>query len=251
MDSWPYPRLVAHRGGGTLAPENTLEAFDAGLRYGYRAAELDAVLAADDVPVLMHDPGLERTTDGSGCVAARTAAELARLDAGSWFGPQFAHARVPTLWQTLRHCRERGIWLNIEIKPVAGADERTGRIVARIVADFCDGAGGAGWAAPLLSSFSAAALVAARAAAPELRRGLLVGPIAPDTGERARGLGCYSVHCDHRSLDAEQVRRIKDLGYGVLCYTVNDPGRARELLAWGVDAICTDRIDRLDPAEYG
>ena len=58
---WPYPRVLAHRGGGTLAPENTIAAIKVGLEHGFRAVEFDAMLAADDVPVLMHDPTLERT----------------------------------------------------------------------------------------------------------------------------------------------------------------------------------------------
>ncbi|HXY21066.1 MAG TPA: glycerophosphodiester phosphodiesterase family protein, partial [Burkholderiaceae bacterium] len=128
MDRWPYPRLLAHRGGGTLAPENTLVACDVGFRYGYRAVEVDAVLCADEVPVLLHDASLERTTNGRGSIDSKTAAELALLDAGSWFHPDFAHARIPTLEQALRHCLERGIWLNVEIKPVPGKEVRTGQV---------------------------------------------------------------------------------------------------------------------------
>jgi glycerophosphoryl diester phosphodiesterase len=161
--------MLAHRGGGTLAPENTLVALDVGFAHGYRAAEFDAVLSADEVPVLLHDASLERTTDGAGSVASKTAAELARLDAGSWFDARFADARLPTLLQALQHCWALGIWLNVEIKPVPGREERTGTVVAQTVAAFCaekrkSDPAPSKWFSPLLSSFAPEALEAARRA---------------------------------------------------------------------------------------
>jgi len=239
---WPYPRVLAHRGGGSLAPENTLAAFELGLRHGYRAAELDAVLSADAVPVLLHDATLDRTTSGHGPVDRLTAAELGRLDAGSWFDRGFAHARIPTLEQTLDYCAARGMWLNVEIKPLPGQEARTGRIVAEVVARH-----GGGALAPLLSSFSVAALAAARDAAPQLARGLLVTSVPADWHRKMEALGCVSLHCDHRRLTRARAQAVTARGYGLLCYTVNEPARAATLRAWGVDAICTDRLDLLAP----
>ena len=83
---WPYPRTVAHRGGGTLAPENTLAALRCGLAHGYRAVEFDVMLAKDGVPVVVHDVELGRTVAGSGAIPDYTAAQLAAMDAGGWFG---------------------------------------------------------------------------------------------------------------------------------------------------------------------
>ena len=253
---WPYPRYLAHRGGGSLAPENTLAAFDAGLRHGYRAAEIDAVLSADGVAVLLHDENLDRTSNGRGSVARHSAAELALLDAGSWFGPEFAGEALPTLQQALSHCARHGIWLNVEIKPVSGHEAQTGQVVARTVADFTHPApvqSGPGQTvsaltrtpaqAPLLSSFSRTALAAARLAAPQLPRALLCTALPPDWEAALADLACVALHCDHRRLDAAQAARVRAAGYGLLCYTVNDPQRAAQLRAWGVDAICTDRID--------
>jgi glycerophosphoryl diester phosphodiesterase len=253
--TWPYPRFVAHRGAGVLAPENTLLALETGWQHGYRAAEVDAALTADAVPVLLHDATLDRTTSGSGSLAAIEAAALAQLDAGSWLDARFSAARVPTLQAALQCCRERGIWLNVEIKPVPRFEERTGAVVARTVADFCTPPGGAAGAGetsgiqwPVLSSFSRVALAAARDAAPQLRRGMLFSRIPADWHEVLVSLDAFSLHCDHRHLDARLARAVTDAGYGLLCYTVNDPERARRLLDWGVDAICTDRIDLIPPA---
>jgi glycerophosphoryl diester phosphodiesterase len=74
---WPYPRLVAHRGGGVMAPENTLAGFRAGVGYGYRAAECDVKLSADNVCFLLHDDTVDRTTNGQGLAAGLSMAQLA------------------------------------------------------------------------------------------------------------------------------------------------------------------------------
>jgi glycerophosphoryl diester phosphodiesterase len=252
--SWNHPRSLAHRGGGTLAPENTLAALDAGHGRGYRAAEIDAVLTADEVPVLLHDETLERTTDGKGSIGDTTLAQLARLDAGRWFGPKFAGTRVPTLEQALERCWALGVWLNIEIKPVRGRERRTGALVAQTVARFCaskrlEDPSKCAWFSPLLSSFSPESLQAARDAAGELPRGLLFGRVPAGWEKSWRALDAVSVHCDHRFLTRPKAQAVRRRGAALLCYTVDDPRRERELREWGVDAICTDRIDRIAPMD--
>ena len=131
MRTWPYPAIVAHRGGGMLAPENTLEAIDVGARHGHRMIEFDAKLSADDVVFLLHDDTVERTSNGRGAAQAMTYAELSALDAGSWFGAAFANARMPTLAQVRERCAKHGLAANIEIKPSQGRDVETGVLVAR------------------------------------------------------------------------------------------------------------------------
>ena len=81
---WPYPRLVAHRGAGRIAPENTLTAMRVGHAHGYRMIECDVKLSADGVAFLLHDATLERTTNGRGRADARGWRELAQIDAGGW-----------------------------------------------------------------------------------------------------------------------------------------------------------------------
>ena len=92
---WPGPRVLAHRGGGSLAPENTLAALRAGQALGARGVEFDVMLSRDGVPLLMHDAELGRAVAGSGRVAELPASALLALDAGSGFGPAFAGERVP------------------------------------------------------------------------------------------------------------------------------------------------------------
>ena len=240
---WPYPRTLAHRGGGTLAPENTLAALRCGLAYGYRAVEFDVMLASDGVPVVVHDPELGRTVAGSGHVSDYTAAQLGAMEAGAWFGPQFAGEGVPTFDAVVAYCKAQRIWMNVEIKPAPGVDVATGAAVARATRDYFAKEIAAGELLPLLSSFSIVALEAARQAAPELARGWLVEAIPSDWAQKSKELGVAAIHCDHQQLMPELAREVKEAGYGLFCYTVNTPERASELLGWGVDGFCTDRID--------
>jgi glycerophosphoryl diester phosphodiesterase len=252
---WPYPRVLAHRGGGALAPENTLAAIRTGLAHGYRAVEFDAMLSADETPVLMHDATLTRTARLEGKVAEWPAARLRQLDVGSWHSAQFAGEPVPTLADVLAFCRGHGIWPNVEIKPTPGRDGPTGAAVAyetaRVYADVLvpgnDPAVEVDPRLPLLSSFSREALLAAREAVPELPRGWLVDQVPRPWHVEVETLGCVSLNTNQEYLTPEVARSVKATGVWLFCYTVNEPERARELLGWGVDAFCTDRIDLIGP----
>lgn len=249
ISRWPYPRIVAHRGGGSLAPENTLAAIDTGAALGLKMIEFDAKLSSDDVVFLLHDDTLERTSNGRGAAARKPYAEIAALDAGSWYDGRFRGEPMPTLAQVYERCVRHGLAANIEIKPCPGRETKTGQVVAQEAARlWTNGTNGTNANAPasplpLLSSFSFEALAAARDAQPELPRGLLFGAVPSDWRARTDALACVSLHADHRKLDAGLVGEIKAAGLFILAYTVNDPERARTLAHWGVDAICTDRID--------
>jgi glycerophosphoryl diester phosphodiesterase len=246
---WRYPKVLAHRGGGTLAPENTLAGLRRGMQAGFRAIEYDVMLARDGVPVVMHDPFLGRTVAGSGHVHDYDALELAGMDAGGWFGRAFEGEPVPLFVEFAQFCQAHGVWMNIELKPAPGFETETGAVVARIAAAmFADEiAAGRPERAPLLSSFSQPALKAAREAAPQLPRACLMSELPPDWERRAREVDAVAIHANHRHLTPRQALEVKAAGFGLFCYTVNEPARARELLAWGVDAFCTDRIDLIGP----
>jgi len=241
---WPYPRLVAHRGAGALAPENTLAALRVGHAHGYRMVEFDVKLAGDNVAFLLHDPTLERTTNGRGRADAFPWRELSRLDAGGWHSAKYAGEPLPTLASIADWARAHGVACNIEIKPMPGRERETGTAVAIEAASLWRDAE----VPPLLSSFSEIALEAARAAVPGLPRALLVDVLPPDWNERLARLECVALDVDHEVLDADVVKRVRAAGYRVLCFTPNDPARVAALAAWGVDGIITDAIDRV-PAD--
>jgi glycerophosphoryl diester phosphodiesterase len=249
MRMWPYPKVLAHRGGGTLAPENTLAGLRRGMEAGYRAIEFDVMLARDGVPVVLHDPFLGRTLAGAGHVYDYDAQELAVMDAGGWFARAFEGEPVPLFVEFAQFCKAHGVWMNIEIKPAPGYEIATGGTVARIAAAlFADEiAAGALAQVPLLSSFSHVALEAARDVAPQLPRACLMSELAPDWERRAREVAAVAIHTNQRHLTPRQAAGVTAAGFGLFCYTVNAPARARELLGWGVEAFCTDRIDLIGP----
>ena len=225
-----------------MAPENTLAALRCSLARGYRAVEFDVMLSRDGVPVLMHDPDFGRTIAGSGKVAESTAAQLALLDAGAWYGQQFSGEPVPTLGQVADYCMANEIWMNIEVKPAPGFAVETGRVVGKFMADYLAAYAGP-LTMPLFSSFSVESLMAAKDAAPEIPRGFLTPRVNRDWREQMASLDAVALHTNEKYLSPDQVRAIKQAGIGLFCYTVNDPARARQIFDWGVDAFCTDRID--------
>lgn len=238
---WPYPRLIAHRCGGTAAPENTLAGLRAAARLGFRAVEFDVMLCADRTAVLIHDETLDRTCDGSGRVADLSYAEIAAADAGIRFGAEFAGERIPTLEQAASLAQALGLWCNVEIKPSAGAESETGRVVAAAVARLWAGAA----MPPLLSSFSPEALVQARRLAPDLPRGLLLRHVRPGWLDQMRRLDCLSLHTRGANLDAATLAATAAAGVPLLAYTVNALAAAQRLLRAGVAAVFTDRLDLL------
>ncbi|WP_168174279.1 MULTISPECIES: glycerophosphodiester phosphodiesterase [unclassified Erwinia] len=241
-NDWPYPAIVAHRGGGSLAPENTLAAIDKGAGFGHKMIEFDAKLSRDGEIFLLHDDTLERTSNGRGVAGELTWETLRLLDAGSWFAQSFADERLPLLSQVAARCRDYNMMANIEIKPTTGLARETGSAIARAAQELWQG-----MTPPLLSSFEYDALMAAKEAAPALARGYLLHEWIDDWQEKAAELQCISLHFNHRVLSRARVAAIKQAGLRILVYTVNEVERARTLLAWGVDAICTDRIDLIGP----
>ncbi len=242
---WPYPKVIAHRGGGTLAPENTIAAMQCGLDYGFHAVEFDVMLSKDGIPVLMHDPVFGRTVSGVGGVVTTLASDLLQMDAGSWFAERFAGECVPSYEEIFRFCQLHGIWMNVEIKPVPGYEEETGRTVARVSKELLAFGGNL----PLFSSFSFAALISAKEEAPDIPRGFLIDQIEAGWLKALQELDAVALHTNQKYLSAAMAAEIKAAGYGLLCYTVNTPERATEISSWGVDAFCTDRID-LIPANF-
>lgn len=230
------PRIIGHRGAKVNAPENTIASIRRAYEEGARWVEFDVKLTVDDVPILIHDATLERTTNGQGDVRDRTLDEIRRLDAGSWFGPAFAGERVPTLAETLDFMAAHGMGFNLEVKPCPGRARETAEVALKMVKERWP----SDCPAPIISSFSLDSLDAARKVAPDLPRGYLIEKLPVDWRENARTLDCAAIHPNSRHLSRDQVREIKAAGYALLVWTVNEVGRARDLLSWGVDSLITD-----------
>ena len=239
--NWPYPTLFAHRGGGTLAPENTLAAIKCGHEQGYTAFEFDVKLSADGVAILMHDDTLERTTNGSGKVAEKSIATLTELDAGGWHSARFRGEPIPRFSAVAKYLHGLGLVANVEIKPCAGSDARTGQLIA----ELCQSLWQDRLVKPLLSSFSVEALTAARAVSSELPLGLLVSEPSAVHLPTVQALKCVSINGDHRYINGDTIKYFHGEGVRVLAYTVNDAARAAELMDLGIDGIFTDELERM------
>lgn len=239
-----WPRWIAHRGAGHLAPENTLAAIRLGYSKGWRMFEVDITLTSDHQPVLMHDETLRRTTGLDQHVADTSSSDLRTLDAGRWHSPLYAGEPVPSLAQVARFCLANACWINLEIKPAAGLAEVTGREVARATqALWSTRATNRCAPMPLFTSFEPAALESARAIAPEIPRGLLIDTLETDWVTTLRVLGAQVLVCDHTLITPELLQHTRGLGVHCLAYTVNNPKRAQQLLEWGVRSIITDALD--------
>jgi glycerophosphoryl diester phosphodiesterase len=249
MGSAGSPIVYAHRGGAALAPENTMAAFERGIAEGADGLEFDVRLSRDGIPVVHHDPVLERTTNGRGPVSALTATELARLDAGYHFtkDEQFPFRGlgigVPRFEEVVR--RFPDAQLIVEMKDNSDA-------LAEAVVGVLRKAGALERAA--LASFHARPVLAARrlgdgvrtgAAQPEVRRALVgawcgLSPRKPayvgfQIPEKAGRL---------RVVSPRFVRAVRRAGLSVSVWVVDEGADMRRLLDWGVTGLITDRPDR-------
>jgi glycerophosphoryl diester phosphodiesterase len=243
------PLVFAHRGGAKLAPENTLAAFQNGMSLGADGVELDVRLSADGVPVVFHDPSLERTTDRSGPVAALTADELARVDAGYRFtngnGYPFRGQEigVPTLEAAMRQLPSARV-----IVEMKGADVELARAVADVVrrTNSVDRVCVGSFAQQSLDTLrSQAPEITTSASQPEARwtlhRSWVRWPlgsgrpfVAFQVPERAGRL---------RVVTPTFIRQVHREGRVVQVWVVDSEADARRLLAWGVDGLISDRPD--------
>lgn len=233
-------RVVAHRGASATAPENTVAAFLEAARQGADAVELDVRRTQDGVLVVAHDATWARTTDASQVLPHRapwrvedlTLAEVRRLDAGAWAGPDFEGQRVPTLGEALEALRPTGLHVLVELKapdrhtvPLLVRELAATRLVPRRVA---------------VQSFDAGAVRALRQELPGLRLGVLFHRVTRSRVREAAGWAdLVNVHHAwlHRGIVEEATLR------GLDCYawTVNQPGAVRRLASLGVDGVVTDR----------
>lgn len=233
------PQVIAHRGNSSERPENTLAAFASALDLGVTAIELDVQLTRDGHLIVLHDPTLDRTTNGTGPAADRTLAEIRALSAGygDLFGEAFASERVPTLAEVLGLARGRSRVL-VEIKgSVAG---RGGDRLERSLAGTARETGVAGDL--MVISFDPASLAACRAHAPELERGLLAhdGP-----GERlvaaARALDCALVLPHKEMLSDELCSAARAARLALATWVVDEPEELEGLARYDLAGVGSNR----------
>ncbi|MEO3783681.1 glycerophosphodiester phosphodiesterase family protein [Actinocorallia sp. B10E7] len=227
--------VIAHRGASAAAPENTLAAQDLALRAGADLIENDVQPSSDGVPFVLHDSTVDRTTDGTGAIRNRTSAYLKTLDAGSWFSPQYAGERMPTLAEQLADLRARGGRLLLEIK-----GSHTKAQVAKIIEVIR-----AQQMTPhvFVQSFDTASLRYVRELAPELPLGLLRSTLDADPAAVAADLGLTAYNPSASALLARPsaITALHNADIAVMAWTSDSPTQWTSLEAAGVDGIITNK----------
>lgn len=228
--------VIAHRGASAYAPENTMPAFALAAEQGADMIELDVQRSADGVLVVFHDATTERWDGRRTPVGALSLDELRRISIGD--------ARIATLAEVCAFARERGLWMNVELKAL-GIGAQVARLLREERAEDLT----------LISSFAAAALAEVAAASPQLPRAYLMGTYTyrPDVRLREgwpfwalRRAGASAWHPAYQlPLLDWLIPRVRRAGYRVNVWTVDDPTVMRRLVALDVDGIITDTPDVL------
>lgn len=219
---------AAHRGLSSEVPENTLAAFQEAVAAGFPCIEMDLRLTHDGQVVVLHDAGIDRTTDGNGRVADFTLDELAGYDTGS--GP------IPSLDSVLRGLQKAPVLWNLEVKAKHAVEPTLELVEAHGLEDRA-----------LVSAMDPRQLRAAKKRHPDVPRGLIVlGPVDGDDLDAADAAGCTWLNLDHDFVTPETVVAVRERGFRIGVWTVNEPERAQELAGHGVDCVITDRRAVLD-----
>ncbi|MDX2931042.1 glycerophosphodiester phosphodiesterase [Streptomyces ipomoeae] len=253
------PLVVAHRGASAYAPENTLAAVDKADEMGFDWVENDVQRTKDGRLVVIHDATLTRTTDVEELYPGRapwnvsdfTAAEIARLDAGSWFSDRYAGARVPTLQQYMRRVSRNHQKLVLEIKNpqlYPGIEQQTLKVLSN-----------EGWLAPghlrnrlVIQSFSADTVRRVHELRPGVKTGLLGTPDISDLPEYATFAD--QINSSYTTISEAYVATLhaSEGPHGkpleILTWTVNDADNARRVARYGVDGIITNKPDVIEEA---
>ncbi len=238
--SLKLPKVIGHRGAKSYAPENTVESIRTAAGLGVEWVELDVKLTADNVPIIFHDEELDRTTSGTGLVAATRYEDLRDLDAGSWFGDSFVQCRIPTLEQAIDEILKAGMGLNLEIKPCPGREKETAEVALDYLSRCWDDLDKI-----LISSFQHVSLEAALDLAPDYARGLLIGGLElPENWKNvAEYLDVSTINLGSRMVTKQVAEDVMDFEKPLLVYTVNDPMEAKALQRLGVDGFFSDCPD--------
>lgn len=236
------PPLIAHRGLSARAPENTLAAVRAAHHAGCTWVELDVQLLGDGTPVIWHDASVRRCSDGRDALADLELPRARQLDVGAWFADDFVGERMATLREMLELVDALDMGLNLELKVNRGRSAPA--LVDGALPTLLD-------ALPperlILSSFNDAALDHARRfAGPErLALGVLFEGLPRHWQARCEAVDAFSVHTDWKRLSQRGARAVREAGYRLLAYTINDPAAFAPQWSWGVQSAITD-----DPALF-
>ena len=229
------PTIVGHRGVTETGPENTLAAIERASYEGATWVEFDVQLSGDNVPLVIHDETLERTTNGKGRLIDHTAASLTKLDAGKWFDKKYAGQKIPTFLEVVDLCDELELGMNIEIKPGFGDHAKTTAATLKDLEKYA-------WkdtSRILISSFEHKSLVAAHQLAPTIPRGYLMHEIPANWLMLLREIEATTLHSNYKTFSLISQDLIQAEGYPIMLYSVDTSQAALRLLNRGIETLCT------------
>jgi glycerophosphoryl diester phosphodiesterase len=233
----PVPDEVqAHRGASAVAPENTLAAFRAAAEQGAKWVELDVALLADGTLVVIHDDTVDRTTSGKGSLGELTQADLADLDAGTWFDARFAAERLPTLEQVIAILGDLGLSANVEIKQHAhhkSLDQLVDAVRTAIATRQPQ-------TRIMISSFDPACLKAMAAKEPDIEMAMLWVQPPQDWEAQLAAIPATTIHLYYKALSIGFLELARDKGIKVRAWTSNDPVELRSFWGSGLTGVITD-----------
>lgn len=230
--------VVAHRGYSSKAPENTMAAFEMALEVGSGGLELDVHITKDGEVVIIHDDTLERTTNGQGRVEDFTMAELRKLDAGSWFAPEFKGERLPTLRELCARIKDLDLLFNVELK-VGANFSLLNEKVAAIIDEFDLRE------RTVISSFNHYALAHFKQIRPEVQTGILYNCGLYNPWVYAKSIGATALHPNYKTIIPEIVAEAQKNGMVLNVWTVDQPEAIEYMKLCKIDSIITNVPERV------
>jgi glycerophosphoryl diester phosphodiesterase len=239
------PEAVAHRGASGYAPENTLAAFRRVLEMGVPFIEVDVHMSRDGELVVIHDPKVDRTTNGKGAVGDLTLTQLKKLDAGSWFNlshpgkarMEFAGDRIPRLQEVIDLIKETKVGLYIEIKdPELYPQDFETRIISLLRRNEFE-------KKVVLLSFSANSLTKVRRLDSSIRTAFLASTSKTDPVSAAVSVGADGLAIRHTLLTPKILREARHKKLGIAVWTVDDENAIRRAVNLGADRIISNYPD--------
>ncbi|MQS75423.1 glycerophosphodiester phosphodiesterase family protein [Companilactobacillus halodurans] len=239
-------KIIAHRGIPTLAPENTMASFNVVVNQDVKWIETDLSITKDEKVFVIHDDKLNRTTNQSGSIETVDSSDVLNADAGYWFAERFRGEKVPTLDQLIDFLNIHKVNANIELKGVVG--DNANYLADKLVEKFAEALDNLDDHVDLIiSSFNPIMLEKMYKLRPNLKYAVLFSreTLGDDWNLVMQACHAKIVHPDSSGLTQAKLEQMKDYGYEVNVWTVDDVNRAQELLKWGADGIITNIADRM------
>jgi len=236
------PKIIGHRGAAGLAPENTLSSIKKAYKSGLVFIEIDVKVTKDNIPILLHDDTIDRTTNKLGKCSNYNFDELSNLDAGSWFNKKYKNEKILSLVDCIKFANKKKIGLNIELKPNRGKEIDNVIAIKKILKKFKIKSNS------FFSSFDINSIQYLKKEIPNIKRSFLVGEKNTKSLSKILNIckkyDCFSLGLDKKIIDEKVVSYFKKNKLFLTVYTVNNVNTAKKIFKMGVDSIFTDRPDK-------